>query len=228
MLKTTPLFAVIATLILIEQSFGGVVITTSDLPLEANKANQTVTFQIATDTGTCELSQFDLRLMIGDGGSFFGGVDVPVGQPNPTVPAVIDIDLDLLFGAGATSANSVFNTADIYAANTAIAAIADAEGESGASGKQTITTSPVDLFSLEFSTAGLKGGTTFAMSFVLDDGTGSIDRTTINSQCATSFSDISFPTVGLVAVPEPSALTYLALLAVVLAGRKRFDNRNNL
>jgi len=225
MLKTPQVFAVVVTLFIIDQSFGGVVITTADLPLEANKANQTVTFQIATDSGSCDLSQFDLRLTIGDGGKFFGGVDVPVGEPNPTVPAVVDVDIDLLFGADAT-ANSL-STADAYTDFGAVVAVADGDAGSGALGKQTITTTPVDLFSLEVSTVGLDAGTTFAMSFVLDDGSGSPDRTLINSECAASFSDISFPTAGSVAVPEPSSLALLSLLAVVLAARKWFGSCKN-
>lgn len=212
--------ALIVTLLSADQALGGVVISTSDFPLEPNKANQVVTFQIATDSGTCDLSQFDLRLTIGDGGSLFSGVDVPVGQLNPTVPIVTDIDIDLLFGAGATSSEDTTS-------GNGIIVLANGDAASGNTGVQTITTTPMDLFSVEFSTVGLPAGTTFSLSFVHDNGS-LVDRTGINSECADAFSSISFPTDQTVAVPEPSSLLCLALLGVAAAGRRwlKIDARN--
>lgn len=212
MLRTAHSIIFVLTLLSTTLALGDVVITTSDFPLLPNKANQVVTFQIATDSGTCELLGFDLRLMVGDGGEYFGGVDIPAGEANPTAPAITDVDLNELFGAGAT-VNEV--TTGKFDNKYAIVGLADADANDGAVGKATLTTTAVDLFSVEFSTVGLPAGTDFDLAFSIQD-----DRTWVNQECAASFSDISVPSSSTVAVPEPSSLLYLAFLATALAGNR--------
>lgn len=215
MLRTAHSIIFVLTLLSATLALGDVVITTSGFPLLPNKANQVVTFQIATDSGTCDLTGFDLRLMVGDGGEFFGGGDIPAGETNPTTPAITGVDIDLLFGAGATANEVVTGKFDN---KFGIAGLADADAVSGATGIATISTTPVDLFTVEFSTVGLSAGTDFDLTFLLGEG-GDADETRAYG-CTTSFDGISVPSSSTVAVPEPSSLLYLAFLGTALAGNR--------